>query len=90
MLVVVGAVATVVAAFAYLRVALAVATTQADGEEAAAGASGSDGGVKLQRSTRRVDLCTGLVLAVAASMTLVLGVVPAVFVDWAGNAGFML
>ena len=89
-LVVVGALATVVAAFAYLRVALAVATTQADGEEAAAGASGSDGGVKLQRSTRRVDVCTGLVLAVAASMTLVLGVVPAVFVDWAGNAGFML
>jgi hypothetical protein len=30
------------------------------------------------------------VLFVAAGMTLVLGIVPAVFVDWASHAGFFL
>ncbi len=73
-LLVIGAVATVVAAFAYLRVALAVAAPAADGE------------VRERSSSRRVDAGTWIVLAVTAGVTLVLGVVPAVFVDWAQDA----
>jgi len=87
-LVVIGAVATVIAAFAYLRVALAVATSDDDGEEPADAGSGSVA-VKIT-ARRRVDVYTGLVLFVAAGMTLVLGIVPAVFVDWASHAGFFL
>ena len=47
------------------------------------------GSVAVATSTRRVDLGTGVVLFVAAAMTLVLGLVPGVFVDWAGNARFL-
>ena len=92
MLVVIGAVATVIAAFVYLRVALAVATTADDGEhdEAPAAPGGEPGAVAVAQSTRRVDLGTGVVLFVAATMTLVLGLVPGVFIDWAAHAGFLL
>ena len=70
-----GAVATVIAAFAYLRVALAVATPDA----------------ATARSTervrhRRVDAGTWIVLAITAGVTIVLGIVPAVFVHWAQDA----
>ncbi len=74
-LVVIGAVATVIASFAYLRVALAVATTP-----------GTDEGPVTGTTSRRVDIATGVVLALTASMTIVLGVVPAVFVHWARDA----
>jgi NADH-quinone oxidoreductase subunit N len=73
-LVVIGTVATVVSAFAYLRVALAVATTPGDGE------------VVERSTTRRVDPGTWVVLAVTAGVTIVLGIVPAVFVHWAQDA----
>jgi NADH-quinone oxidoreductase subunit N len=66
-LVAIGAVATVIAAFAYLRVALAVARPETD-EEAAA--------VPAAQRGRRADVFTGLVLAVTAAMTLVLAVQP--------------
>jgi NADH-quinone oxidoreductase subunit N len=73
-LVVVGTVATVIAAFAYLRVALAVASTRSDGE------------IAERASTRRIDAGTWIVLAVTAGVTIVLGIVPAVFVHWAQDA----
>ena len=67
-LVVIGAVATVIAAFAYLRVALAVATPTSDGEATE------------RVRHRRVDAGTWIVLAITAGVTIVLGIVPAVFV----------
>jgi NADH-quinone oxidoreductase subunit N len=73
-LVVVGAVATVIAAFAYLRVALAVASPTSDGE------------VADRSSDRRVDAGTWIVLAITAGVTVVLGIIPAVFVHWAQDA----
>ena len=73
-LVVVGAVATVIAAFAYLRVALAVSTPSSDGETAE------------PVRHRRVDTGTWIVLAICAGVTIVLGIVPAVFVHWAQDA----
>ena len=42
------------------------------------------------RVGHRVDVWTGTVLAVTAGMTLVLGIAPAVFVDWARHASLML
>ena len=41
-------------------------------------------------SARRVDVATGVVLFVAATMTLVLGLVPGEFITWASHAGFLL
>jgi NADH-quinone oxidoreductase subunit N len=73
-LLVIGAVATVIATFAYLRVALAVATPASDGEA-----------VERERHPR-VDTGTWIVLAVTAGVTIVLGIVPAVFVHWAQDA----
>jgi NADH-quinone oxidoreductase subunit N len=77
-LVVLGTVATVVAAFAYLRVALAVATPSTEGE------------VTERVSGRRVDPGTWVVLAVTAGVTVVLGIVPAVFVSWAQDATLLV
>jgi NADH-quinone oxidoreductase subunit N len=81
-LVAIGAVATVVAAFAYLRVALAIARPETDEEAAIEAATAAPGW--------RVDAWTGLVLGVTAAMTLLLGVLPGTFVDWARHAGQML
>ena len=39
---------------------------------------------------QRVDVWIGAVLAVTAAMTLVLGIAPSVFVDWARHASLML
>jgi NADH-quinone oxidoreductase subunit N len=73
-LVAIGAVATVVAAFAYLRVALSVANPDPSAE------------TPVLRLRRRVDAWTGVALTVAFVMTLALGVVPAPFVQWARDA----
>jgi NADH-quinone oxidoreductase subunit N len=89
LLVVIGAIATVISTFAYLRLTLAVATPTDDGEEEQ-GAASAGSVLVATTSRRRVDLCTGLVLFVAAGMTLALGVVPSVFVDWASHANFFL
>jgi NADH-quinone oxidoreductase subunit N len=74
----IGAVTTVIAAFGYLRVAMAVASSPEDEQPVAEGIV-----------HRRVDLATWVVLAVCAGMTLALGIVPAVFVHWAGDAAFL-
>jgi NADH-quinone oxidoreductase subunit N len=96
-LVVIGAVATVVAAFAYLRVSIAVAGSASDPGDADPVGVGApevlDAGgtaVVTVTSARRVDLATGIVLFVAATMTLVLGLVPGDFIQWASHAGFAL
>jgi NADH-quinone oxidoreductase subunit N len=85
-LVAIGAVATVVAAFAYLRVALAIARPESEesGEEAPAPAA------ERVPFGWRVDVWTGAVLTATAVMTLWLGVLPATFVDWARHAGQLL
>jgi NADH:ubiquinone oxidoreductase subunit 2 (subunit N) len=75
---VVGTVATVIAAFAYLRVALAVAATPGDGE------------ITERVKHRRVDVGTWIVLALTGSVTIVLGIVPAVFVHWARDATLLV
>jgi len=80
-LVAIGAVATVIAAFAYLRVALAIA--RPDDDEAAVAERPESMGW-------RVDFWIGLVLTATAVMTLILGVLPSTFVDWAHHAGSML
>jgi NADH-quinone oxidoreductase subunit N len=77
-LVAIGAVATVVAAFAYLRVALSVAYPDATAE------------TPVLALHRRFDVFSGVALAVAFGMTLALGVVPEPFVHWARDATFML
>jgi NADH-quinone oxidoreductase subunit N len=74
----IGAVATVIAAFGYLRVAMSVAGSPEDDEPVAAGIV-----------HRRVDVATWLVLAVCGGMTLALGIVPAPFVHWARDAAFL-
>src|SRR5262245_25345440 len=81
-LVAIGAVATVVAMFAYLRVALAIARPDTE----------TDAAIDDTRATFgwRVDVATGAVLTATAVMTLVLGVLPSTFVDWAHTAGSML
>ena len=58
----------------------AVAGSVADGQ----------GAVATITSARRVDVATGVVLFVAATMTLVLGLVPGEFINWASHAGFLL
>jgi NADH-quinone oxidoreductase subunit N len=83
-LVAIGAVATVVAAFAYLRVALAVARPDVDEHDVPIP---PDPRISLGH---RVDVWTGVVLTATAAMTLLLGVLPSTFVDWARDAGSML
>jgi NADH-quinone oxidoreductase subunit N len=94
-LVAIGAVATVVAAFAYLRVSLAVAGSPTDAGDAdpvgvAAGSGAAGTAVATVTSARGVDVGTGIALFVAATMTLVLGLVPGEFISWASHAGFLL
>ena len=71
----IGAVATVIAAFGYLRVAMSVASSTEDEHPVAEGIV-----------HRKVDIATWLVLAVCGGMTLALGVTPSVFVHWARDA----
>jgi len=77
-LVAIGAVATVVSAFAYLRVALSVAYPDATEE------------TPVLALRRRVDVGTGVALAVTFAMTLALGLVPEPFVEWARDAVLLL
>jgi len=71
----IGAVATVIAAFGYLRVAMSVASSPEDEHPVAEGIV-----------HRKVDAATWLVLAVCGGMTLALGITPSVFVHWARDA----
>ncbi len=77
-LVAIAAVATVVASFGYLRVALSAAYPDAAEPTPT---------VALRR---RFDLWLGIALLVAFGMTLALGVVPETFVHWARDATLIL
>ena len=74
-LLVIGVLASVVAAFFYLRISFTVVTPADD-----AAAESSDG------MLRRIDGWSGVVLVVTAAIVLVVGLVPGTFVHWAKDA----
>jgi NADH-quinone oxidoreductase subunit N len=76
-LVIAGVLASVVAAFFYLRI---VVTMYTGGEEAE----------PAPRSTVRVDAPAAVVLAVTAAITLVIGILPGAFLHVAKDATFLL
>jgi NADH-quinone oxidoreductase subunit N len=78
-LLVIAVLASVVAAFFYLRIAVAV-LTPADDDDAAA----RDG------LLRRVDGWSAVVLVVTAAIVFLVGVLPGTFVHWAKDATFLL
>jgi NADH-quinone oxidoreductase subunit N len=90
-LLVLAVLASVVAAFFYLRISVAVLTpedaerTPADGVSPAA-ESGADG----DGIVRRVDGWSAVVLGVTGIIVLLVGLVPGTFVHWARDATFML
>jgi NADH-quinone oxidoreductase subunit N len=79
-LAVVGVLAAVVAAFFYLRVAIALFTPPAADEPAD----------ETEAQSRPVDLWSGIVLLVAAGMTLVIGILPGTFITFSKGATFLL
>jgi NADH-quinone oxidoreductase subunit N len=76
----VGVITTVIAAFFYLRVI--VVMYMSDPVGAAAEVSAADGSASLFR----LDPATGLALGVAVLATVVMGVVPGAFIDFARHA----
>ncbi len=76
-LLVIGVLASVVAAFFYLRIAFTLLTPDADAADVAG-------------TQRRVDVWSAAVLLACAALVLVVGVVPGVFVHWARDATFLL
>jgi NADH-quinone oxidoreductase subunit N len=77
-LLVIGVLASVVAAFFYLRIALTMLTARDEGAPA-------PGGFR-----RRVDIWSAVVLAACVILVVVVGVVPGTFVHWARDATFLL
>jgi NADH-quinone oxidoreductase subunit N len=90
-LLVIAVLASVVAAFFYLRISVSV-LTDPDAERATAGGvsppAASD--VMEEGILRRLDGWTAIVLLVTAAIVLVVGLVPGPFVDWARDATFLL
>jgi NADH-quinone oxidoreductase subunit N len=82
-LAIIGTLAAVVAAVIYLRIAITLFSAPDD----AAGAEPADETAALSRP---VDLWSGLVLFVAAGMTLIVGVLPGTFMTFAKGATFLL
>ena len=78
-LLIIGVLTAVVAAYFYLRVAYTALTPAEDTEVA-----------KPLQALRRVDVWSGIVLVACAALVLVVGVVPGVFVHWARDATFLL
>jgi len=76
-LLVIGVLASVVAAFFYLRIAYTMLTPGPDAPPA-------------PNLLRRVDVWSGMVLLACAALVLVVGVVPGAFVHWARDATFLL
>jgi NADH-quinone oxidoreductase subunit N len=81
-LLVIGVLASVVAAFFYLRISVAV-LTPADPEK-------EDGEAYSEGILRRVDGWSAVVLLVTGAVVLVVGLVPGSFIHWARDATFML
>jgi NADH-quinone oxidoreductase subunit N len=92
-LLIVGVVASVIAAFFYLRVIIVMYASEATEPEAATdGVDGSDadgdvtgGGVDLATRTR-VDVPTAAVLVICAAFTLWVGILPGLILDFARDA----
>ena len=81
-LLVIGVLASVVAAFFYLRISVAVLTPADPGTEDSEAAS--------EGIQRRVDAWSAVVLLVTGAVVLVVGLLPGPFVHWARDATFML
>jgi NADH-quinone oxidoreductase subunit N len=77
-LLVLAVLASVVAAFFYLRISVAVLTPPEEGEAVSEGV------------LRRIDGWSAVVLAVTGIVVLVVGLMPGTFVHWARDATFML
>ena len=77
-LLVIGVLASVVAAFFYLRISVAVLTDPGDEK------------VKAEGILRRIDGWSAIVLLVTGVIVLVVGLVPGPFVHWARDATFLL
>jgi NADH-quinone oxidoreductase subunit N len=77
-LLIIGVLASVVAAFFYLRIALTMLTAR-DESAAAPG-----------ELRRRVDVWSAVVLVACVTLVIVVGVVPGTFVHWARDATFLL
>jgi NADH-quinone oxidoreductase subunit N len=77
-LLIIGVLASVVAAFFYLRIALTMLTARDD-------AAAAPGGLR-----RRVDVWSAVVLVACVTLVIVVGVVPGTFVHWARDATFLL
>jgi len=78
-LLVIGVLASVISAYYYLRVILTMYGEEATAEE------GESAAVKVA-ARHRLDLATGVVLAVTAIVVLVVGIVPTVLLDFARDA----
>jgi NADH-quinone oxidoreductase subunit N len=76
-LLVIAVLASVVAAFFYMRISVSVLTPE-------------DAGTPVEGLMRRVDVWSGIVLFVTAAIVLVVGLVPGTFVHWARDATFLL
>jgi NADH:ubiquinone oxidoreductase subunit 2 (subunit N) len=70
--------ASVVAVFFYLRIALTMLTARDDSGTAPGGLH------------RRVDVWSAVVLVACVTLIIVVGVVPGTFVHWARDATFLL
>ena len=79
-LTVIAVLASVVAAFFYLRITVALFNAPAVDEPPEETAALS----------RPVDLCSGIVLFVCAGMTIVIGILPGTFMTFAKGATFLL
>jgi NADH-quinone oxidoreductase subunit N len=77
-LLVIGVLASVVAAFFYLRISVAVLTDPGDEQ------------VKAEGILRRIDGWSAVVLLVTGVIVLIVGLVPGPFVHWARDATFLL
>jgi NADH-quinone oxidoreductase subunit N len=77
-LLVVGVLATVVAAFFYLRIAITMLSEREDGAD------------EPKALHRRADAWITVAIAACGVMVLLTGVVPGTFIDWARDATFML
>jgi NADH-quinone oxidoreductase subunit N len=93
-LLVIGVLASVVAAFFYLRISVAVLTPREQAPAAARAPASAmppiAAGDAVQEGLRNVDAWSGVVLFVTAAIVLLVGLVPGTFVHWARDATFLL
>jgi NADH-quinone oxidoreductase subunit N len=93
-LLVIGVLASVVAAFFYLRISVAVLTPREQAPAAARAPASAmppiAAGDAVQEGLRKVDAWSGVVLFVTAAIVLLVGLVPGTFVHWARDATFLL